>query len=411
MKGFAVRFCVIVCLGLIYSSELLAEWTEVPLTRRVSSQVRPWTGMVLWHDHEDVRTDAIAMEYSYVGYGQCAGDEKFDWTIVEDRLSAAASRGHQSLLRFYFVYPGRKASIPPDARHQAYEPICGTSEGKRTEFVDWSSAWVQAWLLGFHREFAARYDNDPRLAAVQVGFGLWAEYHIYDGPSEIGRTFPSKEYQSAFLRAMDRYYIKTPWMISVDAADVQYSPIVGNDDLVQLHFGLFDDSFLSKGHAKHNEVNWRALRSNHPRYAGGEISYYTDHDQRLALSKRGPHGEPFEIAAGRFNLSFMIGNDQPQYQTMRRIRKASLALGYRLAVTRRRCDGKHTELTVKNIGIAAPPHPIDVAIGDAKSKPIGGLPPGQEIQRRFEQVDGDISMTSIRLVSGQTIPFDVQPPE
>ena len=29
-------------------------------------------------------------------------------------------------------------------------------------------------------EFAARYDDDPRIAFLQVGFGLWGEYHIYD---------------------------------------------------------------------------------------------------------------------------------------------------------------------------------------------------------------------------------------
>ena len=45
---------------------------------------------------------------------------------------------------------------------------------------------------------AEKYKNDPRLAFIQTGFGLWSEYHIYDGPFELGKTFPSKDFQDSF---------------------------------------------------------------------------------------------------------------------------------------------------------------------------------------------------------------------
>ena len=35
----------------------------------------------------------------------------------------------------------------------------------------------------------------------------------------LGKTFPDKPFQAAFARQLDRVFRKTPWMISVDAAD------------------------------------------------------------------------------------------------------------------------------------------------------------------------------------------------
>ncbi len=341
-------------------SPVAPPWRDVALTPSTSHVVRPWTGVVLWHDSEHAATDAIAMEYSYVGYGDCVTDDgRWDWTTVQRRLSDAAGRGHQSVLRFFFVYPGKPASVPRHLRTSDYQPIWAKSEGERTEFVDWNHEPLRSWVLDFHREFAGRFDSDSRLAAVQVGFGLWGEYHIYDGPQRLGETFPDKSYQSRFLQTLDRAYHHTPWMISIDAADDELSPLADDRSLLQLKFGLFDDSFLSKQHSRWNEPNWRTLTSTGPdRYRGGELSYYTGRDQKMALSPTGPHGESLRDAAERFAISFMIGNDQPRYQTMRRIKDASLSLGYRLALTARRTNGAATRLTIKNIGIAAPPHPI-----------------------------------------------------
>jgi hypothetical protein len=53
----------------------------------------------------------------------------------------------------------------------------------------------------------------------QVGFGHWAEYHIYGTPYKLGKNFPTYEYQEQYLRWMDKNWVETPWMISVDAAD------------------------------------------------------------------------------------------------------------------------------------------------------------------------------------------------
>lgn len=60
---------------------------------------------------------------------------------------------------------------------------------------------------------------------------------------------------------------------------------------------------------------------------GGELNYYTDHDQQHALDPEGPHGISFEQMAAQYHISYMIGNDQPEYQSMARIEEAGLSTG------------------------------------------------------------------------------------
>ena len=54
-------------------------------------------------------------------------------------LEEVARRGHQAIVRFYFVYPGRESTVPdyikalPDFRETR-----GKSEGRPTGFCDWS---------------------------------------------------------------------------------------------------------------------------------------------------------------------------------------------------------------------------------------------------------------------------------
>ncbi len=186
---------------------------------------------------------------------------------------------------------------------------------------------MQQFTLDFYTKFAQRYDNDPRLAYLQTGFGLWAEYHIYDGPNKLGAQFPDKQFQSKFLKHMNAQFKRVPWMISVDAIDSKYSPLKEEPALLAMNFGVFDDSFLCKQHPKENAVNWMDMR--HERWqqapGGGEFSYYNKRDQKMALSPSGPNGVSFESAAAQFHISFMIGNDS-QIQAMQRIEQAAWPL-------------------------------------------------------------------------------------
>ena len=375
--------------------------------------VQPMTGIVFWEDSGRNETDAIQLEYSYMRYGDIVSrKDEYDWAPVEKKLQAIAGRKHQAILRFYFVYPGDPTTVPayikalPD-----YKETTALSEKKTTGFPDWSHPELKLFMREFYKRFAEHYDRDPRLAFLQTGFGLWAEYHIYDGPFKLGGTFPDKEFQAEFLRHMAATFKFTPWSISVDAADEEVTPLAGNAELLELPFGLFDDSFLCKQHVKENEQNWNALDRERWRRSpgGGEFSYYNKRDQKLALAPEGPNGASFESAARDFHISYMIGSDQPQYQSMTRIREAGLACGYKFRVLKFQVGDHSARVTVANEGIAPIYHDTFASVNGVRSgRSLKGLAPGESAT--FDISSGGASprftIESDRLVPGQHIEFE-----
>ena len=252
--------------------------------------VQPMTGIVLWADNAKRNTDAISLEYSYMQYKDIVKEKGvYDWTPLEQILDAVASRKHQAIIRFWYTYPGYESAVPQYIRELPdYEETVALSEGKRTGFPDWRHPELQRFHKEFYQKFAERYDNDPRLAFLQTGFGLWAEYHIYDGPRIMGQTFPSKEFQAEFFRFMSETFKSTPWSVSIDAASSEYTPLEADASLRNLKFGVFDDSFMHETHDEYNGKNWKILGEK--RYqtspAGGEFGYYTKYDQGHGLSRR-----------------------------------------------------------------------------------------------------------------------------
>lgn len=390
-------------------------WSKLPLQSSIT-QVQPWTGLVTWDDSEFRDLAAFKLEFFYLPYSAVSpAANRFDWAAFDRRLNAIAARGHHAIVRFYDTYPGKATGVPRWLKQTpGYRETRGTSEGLTTWFPDWSHLGYQQFIKEFYREFASRYDKDPRMAYLQVGFGLWSEYHIYDGPFQLGKTFPDKVYQAEFLTHLNTNFQQLPWMISIDAGDRDLSPITGNQSLLDLNFGLFDDSFLAEEHPRVNALNWRALQLSrfrrHP--AGGEISYYTDRDQRLALSPSGPHGVPFEDMARQYRISFMIANDQPQYQTQERLKSASQALGYRFHVTSFERQGNQYRMTLRNSGIAPLYHDAWVHVeGVASTRSLKGLGPGQTLtlQWTLPHVQPNrvptVAIRSDRLLPNQTLEF------
>ncbi len=339
---------------MLSSAASAAEPQKLALSSRIT-HVQPMTGIVLWTDSEHTGTDAIQLEFRYCGYNEVVdASGQYDFSKIDQILQAVAARKHQAILRFYYEYVGKPTTVPDFIKNRSdYRETIGKSEGQTTHFGDWSHPALQQFTLDFYSQLAERYDQDPRIAFLETGFGLWAEYHIYDGPNKLGAQFPDKAFQDKFLRHMATQFKHLPWMISVDAVDEKYSPIKAKADLLSLNFGVFDDSFLCKQHPKENALNWRAMGEDRWQRtpAGGEFSYYNQRDQRMALDPRGPNGVSFEQAAKQFHVSFMIGNDQPKYQKLERISQAGLATGYRFRVTAIERIDDVVRLQVTNAGV------------------------------------------------------------
>lgn len=387
----------------------------VALTSRVAD-VQPMTGIVLWTTNEAVETAPIQLEYSYFTYASVvAADGSFDWKPLEDVLDAVAKRKHQLVLRWHDTYVGMPTGVPAHIKRMpGYRETKGRSEKKATDFPDWSHPGWRQFVLDFFSEFSKRYDNDPRIAFVQVGFGLWSEYHIYDGPMKLGQTFPSLEFQTEFARHLAKTFVQTPWMISVDAAGEQ-APYAASPELLDLRFGVFDDSFNHAKHAKENLPNWNTFRRDRWKTApaGGEFSFFAKVDQTKALAPKGPHGIPFEKQAADFHISFMIGDDQPTFQKPARIREAGMACGYRFRVKKFEASADAARVEIENRGIAPIYYDAHPAIGGVRSKEsLKGMLPGEK--RTFEIAAGGtdpaLTIECDRLVKGQRIGFDADLP-
>ena len=408
MKNYILILLLTVATN-IYSQ---TDFKDVFLDNTITG-VQPMTGIVFWDNSGNNETDAISLEYSYMLFNDVVQDSGvYNWDVVDNKLNAIAGRKHQAIFRFRYVYPGYETSVPEYILNRNdYNETVGKSEGKDTHFPDWTNKELQRFTLEFYTKFAERYDNDPRLAFIQVGFGLWGEYHIYDGPFVLGKTFPGKEFQEEFFHHLDTVFENIPWSISIDAADDTYSPFVEKPELKNIKFGLFDDSFMHKNHSGYNTSSWNFF--DRERYkispAGGEFSYYTDYDQKHVLDyPDGPYGKPYEVFAKNFHITYMIGNDQPGYQTMERIKSASMASGYKFKVVSLKTAEDTSVFEITNFGVAPVYYDAYIAVNGVRAaESLKQLEPGDTMTYHVsEGAEGaDITIECDKLVEGQEIQF------
>lgn len=395
------------------------------------TKAQPMTGLVLWPDQARSRFDnygdAIALEFSYclpckVVTGKVDGLIQYDWTWFENLLNDIASRNHQAIVRFRYEYPSSRdvdgvkgtTAVPAYIKQMdGYEETYSANPGGDgpTYYADWRSEELQWFTKQFYTDFAARYGEDPRIAFLEVGFGHWSEYHIYGTSLKLGVNFPSKDYQKDFFLHMAEV-MPIPWLVSIDAADDDYTPVVDDSQIMDLTFGLFDDSFMHKGHEigssdGYNERNWNAIGKKtrwQTGVCGGEISYYTSKDQREFLNPEGLYGITWEQASAKYHISFMIANDAPSgpYGTAERFKEASIACGYRFHILDCQTNGVETQVLLKNDGVAPIYRPAYLTLGEAvDSESLQNLLPGDS---RIITLKGDASKTPLTITSPAILP-------
>ena len=393
------------------------DFERVPLQSRIEN-VQPMTGIVLWTDNSksEKEKDKIQLEFSYMLYNQvCKEKDVYDWTPMDELLEEVAARGHQLVVRFRYTYVGRSCAVPDYIKEwPGYEEKMGYSENRKTYFPDWRCEELQRFHLDFHKRFAERYDNDPRLAFVQTGFGLWAEYHIYDGPRIMGQTFPSKEFQEVVFKELDKYFKNTTWSISIDAASASYSPLKAKPELLDIRFGNFDDSFMHEDHGDYNRDCWLFFNVDE-RYkiapCGGEFSYYSDYDQKHCLDKEGMYGRKFENEVAKYHMTYINGNDQPNKQPMERVKEASMSMGYKFEIKDFRVKGEEAVVFIANMGVAPIYRDAYVAVNGIRGEySLRNLMPGEGVWIRISgpgiSAETTPKIECDHLVPGQTIEFD-----
>lgn len=395
-------------------------FVKIPLQASISN-VQPMTGLVFWTDNTralESLDSSVQLEFSYMLFSDVVQQEgEYNWQVIDELLDDIAGRGHQAILRFRYTYPGHTQISVPDsiANSASYNIMFDKVEGKDTFLPDWSHSAFQDFSLQFFVDFAARYDGDPRLAMLQVGFGSYSEYHLYDGPVSLGINFPSKTFQKSFLEKMSSSFNTTQWSISIDAANDVYSPLATTPSLKEADFGVFDDSFMHKEHSnsdsEYNRASWLffGLDRYKSSMLGGEFSYYSGYDQQHVLNlPDGSWGRSFESFSQQYHLSYIIGNDQYRYQSAQRIKQASLAIGYKFNIESFSASPNQSRVTISNTGIAPIYYDAYPAINGTRSaKSLKGLLPSESRSFEFE-IGGQspvLTIESEHLVLGQKIEY------
>ena len=414
-------------------------WTMVEMNREITGS-QPMTGLVLWPDEARGRNisygKSIQLEFSYclpckVVMG-CRDDGTilYDWSWFERLLDDVASRGHQLVARFRYEYPsgtdvdGKRGTtaVPQYIKQRSdYHETYASNPGGDgpTYYTDWSNTELQRFTLQFYTDFCKRYSHDARLAFLEVGFGHWSEYHLYGNELQFGVNFPTKAFQRQFFLHMSKVADGLPWLVSVDASDRKYSPVVDDGELMALTFGLFDDSFMHKSHeGGFNERCWNAIGRGvrwQTGVCGGEISYYSPKDQKEFLSPDGLYGHTWEEQARKYHITFMIANDAPRggIATAERFREGSMATGYRFVVKRCETNGSRTRMVVANEGVAPLYRDAWFAVGDVRSTTsLRGLLSGEEctieIAAGADADGGNVNIVSDCILPQQKIEFSAR---
>ena len=141
-----VLLAIILNLSLAAHAQAEEPYQPVVIKSRIE-HVQPMTGIVLWTTSEHNRTHVIQLEYSYMKYRDVVKQKGvYDWSKMDKLLDDVARRGHQAIIRFYFVYPGQETTVPDYIKALAdYRETHGKSEGRMTGFRDWSASRAQTF--------------------------------------------------------------------------------------------------------------------------------------------------------------------------------------------------------------------------------------------------------------------------
>ena len=381
------------------------EFHAVPLRAEIKG-TQPMTGLVFWSTSEHRTSPAISMEFAYLRYDEVATARGvYDWSKVERLMSNAAARGHQLILRLHDTYPGRPSGVPKWIKAApGYHDITEMSEGLPTGFPDWTNTELRQFVLEFMSEFARKYDLDPRLAFLEVGFGLWGEYHVYDPGEKVGVNFPDKSFQAEFMRHMAKEFKVTRWLISKDAHVAERTPFKAMPDLLALPFGIFDDTFHRAWKPGYNRTGgdffgrdrWQRTP------VGGEQLIESADFARMI-------GEQWRKEASAFHISFMIADQWPRWMKEDELVRYSAACGYRFTVERFEASESAARVTITNIGVAPIYYDAYPAVNGVRAaESLAGLLPGE--RRDFTIASGGtappLTIESDRLIPGQRIGFE-----
>jgi hypothetical protein len=202
----------------------------------------------------------ISMEWFYLPLTKIVvGENTYDWSALETRLSEIAGRGHQAAMRFYVDDPDKASAIPGYLLQKGLKTYQYKFFGNGTKFTsvapDWNDANLISCLVNFIKALGARFDGDPRIGYITAGLvGFWGEWHTW--PQDGWTPYNANDYAGAdHALAADGVDRLKNWMANdanknliLHACNDSFSKTLVQlrnpyADSGKLKFGYHDDSF------------------------------------------------------------------------------------------------------------------------------------------------------------------------
>ncbi|MFC5529655.1 S-layer homology domain-containing protein [Cohnella yongneupensis] len=185
-----------------------------------------------------------SMEFFYLPLNKLMNNmNDFDWSELDKRLEAVASRGNQAVFRVYLDYPNKPSGIPQFLLDEglATHGYTEYDNGKDATSVapDYNDERLMAALDNFIGALGSRYDGDPRIGFIMTGLiGFWGEWHTYpyDGNLKSPNLMPTDANLKRVLTDMDNAFNETQLVLRYP---------MDNSTLKTKNFdiGYHDDSF------------------------------------------------------------------------------------------------------------------------------------------------------------------------
>ncbi|MGO4107571.1 S-layer homology domain-containing protein [Paenibacillus sp. YAF4_2] len=185
-----------------------------------------------------------SMEFFYLPLNKLMNNlNDFDWTELDKRLEAVASRGNQAVFRVYLDYPNKPSGIPQFLIDEGLDTYAYSeyNNGKDATSLapDYNDEHLMGALDNFIEALGARYDGDPRIGFLTIGLiGFWGEWHTYpyDGNIKSPNLMPTDANLKRVLTDMDNAFNETQLVLRYP---------MDNSTLKTKNFdvGYHDDSF------------------------------------------------------------------------------------------------------------------------------------------------------------------------
>lgn len=184
-----------------------------------------------------------SLEFQYLPLAAVmTGPTNFNWAPLERLLDDVASRGCQTVFRFYLEYPRKPSGVPQHLIAAGLELRRWTNTNTHPlppaidHTPNYEDPRLRAALTNFIAALGARYDGDPRIGFITAGLlGTWGEWHCYPHTE----WFASKAVQAEVMDAYEAAFRRTPVLLRYPAGDDDYA----HASNARRSLGYHDDSF------------------------------------------------------------------------------------------------------------------------------------------------------------------------